>query len=111
MKPHRRRWVGTFFATLCLSLCVLGLGLAFLLIEWNMQQTIYGRVEPTLSFTVEEGVPTLTDDEGQPLELLSEEHRQTAYALLSTPGRVTLWLLRRQQALIVDGWAAIAPGG
>jgi len=39
------------------------------------------------------------------------EDRQTTYALLSTPGRVTLWLLRRQQALIVNGWAAIAPGG
>ncbi len=111
MKPPRRRTVGTFFVALSLSLCVLGLGLAFLLIEWNMQQTVYGRVEPTLTFTVEEGVPTLTDAGGQALGVLPQQGRQAAYALLSTPARVTLWLWRAMQEAVADGWAALAPGG
>ncbi len=57
----------TFFATLVLSLCLLGLVLAVFLINYNIRTTIHGQVEFSLSYTMEAGVPVLTDQGGTPL--------------------------------------------
>ena len=110
MKPRRRRAAGTFLAALALSLCVLGLPLAFLLIECNMRLTVYGRVEPTVTFAVEQGAPTLTDGQGHTLTLLPESERQAAYALLAAPARAALWLLRCQQEAVARLFSYFASG-
>ncbi len=50
----------TFFAAFILTLCVLGLFLAFFVIECRIQQTTHGRVDLGVTYTVEDGVPAVT---------------------------------------------------
>lgn len=57
----------TFFTALILTLCVLGLLCAFLIIEYNIQQTTYGRVDLGVTYALEDGIPTVRVGEGEPL--------------------------------------------
>lgn len=57
----------TFFATLALSLCLLGLVLSLFLINYNIRTTVYGAVEFSLSYRMEAGLPILTDRSGNPV--------------------------------------------
>lgn len=49
----------TFFAAFILTVCVLSLFAAFFVIEYNIQQTTYGRVDLGITYTVEDGVPAV----------------------------------------------------
>ena len=53
-KRHRMR---PFVTALVLTLCVLGVGAACLVTEYNMQKTTYGRVDFGIGYTLEDGVP------------------------------------------------------
>ncbi len=57
----------TFFTAFILSLCMLGLLCAFLIIEYNIQQTTYGRVDLGVTYTVEDGIPAVQIDGAEPL--------------------------------------------
>lgn len=50
----------TFLITFILTLCVLGLFLAFFFIECRIQQTTHGRVDLGVTYTIEDGVPAVT---------------------------------------------------
>ena len=57
--PHRpkRHRMRPFVTALVLTLCVLGVGAACLVTEYNMQKTAYGRVDFGIGYTLEDGVP------------------------------------------------------
>lgn len=57
----------TFLTAFILSLCVLGLFAAFLIIEYNIQQTTYGLVDLGVTYTLEEGIPAVSIDGDAPL--------------------------------------------
>ena len=80
----------TFFAALALSLCLLGLLLALFVINYNIRHTLYGQVEFSLSYTLEEGLPVLTDSGGEPLWTLPEE----AALLIPAPTRLLIEFYR-----------------
>lgn len=106
MTNRHRRTASAFWATLLITLCVLGLGFACLLIECNMQQTTYGRVELGLSYTLEEGVPHLTRADGEPLPApLPSNWRQALRACVSAPVRLTALLLRWETDAVCRLWA------
>lgn len=60
MSALRRLPWRTFFIAFILALCVLSLFVAFFVIECNIQQTTYGRVDLGVTYTVEDGVPAVT---------------------------------------------------
>ena len=103
------RPVKTFFAAFVLTLCVLALPLSFLLVEWNMQRTVYGRVEPGVSFSVVAGRPTLTADNGEAVTLVPQEGQRVAYALLPAPVRAGWYLLRGEVEAAARLWEHIWP--
>lgn len=92
----------TFFVVFVLSLCVLGLLLSFLVIEYNIRRTTYGQVDVDLSYTLQEGLPVLTDGAGEPLWTLPEEWRQPLSALVDAPTRLLLWLYGRVGEMLRD---------
>ena len=80
---ERRRIGGSFLVGFCLTLCILGLAAACLLIEWNMQETTYGRAELGLTYTVEEGQLCLRrSDTGEAIQLLSPQQREKLLGLV-----------------------------
>lgn len=93
-RPRRRKTARrTFFAALILSLCVLGLPVACLWIDLDMQNTVYGTVRPAFGCRVEDGIPLLTDGGGAPL-LPSAEHADLLGTLPDAPTQLLLALLR-----------------
>ena len=93
-RPHRRKKARRpFFAALILSLCVLGLPVACLWIELDMQNTVYGAVRPAFGCRVEDGLPILTDGSGAPL-LPSAERAELLGALPDAPTQLLIRLLR-----------------
>lgn len=60
-RPETRRAIGTFFAALILSLCVLGFAAACAVIEYNMQKTATGEADFGITYTMRAGVPEITD--------------------------------------------------
>lgn len=102
---ERRRIGGSFLIGFCLTLCVLGLAEACLLIEWNIRQTTYGRVEPGVTYTLEEGQLCLRrTDTGEAIQPISEEMREAFAPLVSAPCRITGWLLRQESAWLERAW-------
>jgi hypothetical protein len=104
MKHRRSLPVKTFAVAFILTLCVLGFGLACLVIEWNMQTVLYGEVQPTGGYRMEQGVPVLTRPDGQPVTVLTEKPRQALWALLPPPARATLTLLQGESAACGRLW-------
>ncbi len=93
-RPHRRKKARrTFFAALILSLCVLGLPVACLWIELDMQNTVYGAVRPAFGCRVEDGLPILTDGSGAPL-LPDSGQTELLDALPDAPTQLLIRLLR-----------------
>lgn len=93
-RPHRRKTARrTFFAALILSLCVLGLPVACLWIELDMQNTVYGAVRPAFGCRVEDGLPILTDGSGAPL-LPDGGQTELLDALPDAPTQLLIRLLR-----------------
>ncbi len=103
----RRRWWKTFAVTLTVSLCVLGLGVACLAIECNMQQTRYGRVELGVSYHLEEGIPRLEGENGGELAALSPGWRQALWGVVAAPVRLTAELLQRETQAAARLWEQI----
>ncbi len=58
-KLRRLPW-RTFFTAFILTLCVLGLFLAFFFIECRIQLMTTGRMDLGVTYTLEEGVPVVT---------------------------------------------------
>ncbi len=57
----RSRWAwGTFWSAFLLSLCVLGLGLSCLVIEYNTRHISDGAVDFGVRYTLEAGCPQVT---------------------------------------------------
>ena len=82
----------TFFFAFVLSLCILGLLLSFVVIEYNIRRTTYGQVDFDISYTLEGGVPVLTDGAGEPLWTLPARWKQPLATLVDAPTRLLLWL-------------------
>ena len=99
-----RRIGGSFLIGFCLTLCVLGLVEACLLIESNIRQTTYGRVEPGVTYTLEEGQLCLRlTDTGEAIQLIPEGMREALGSLVSAPCRITGGLLRQGSRVGVGG--------
>lgn len=103
------RPIKTFFAAFVLTLCALALPLSFLLIEWNMQRTVYGRVEPGVSFSVVAGCPTLTATDGERVTAIPKPGQRVVYALLPAPVRAGWYLLRGEVEAAARLWEHIWP--
>ncbi len=76
-----------------LTLCVIGLPLAFGVIEYNTQRMATGRFEPGVYFAVEAGRPMLCTPTGE-TEAVPSAWRRGIYALLPAPLRALSWLWR-----------------
>lgn len=110
MTNRHRRTASAFWATLLITLCVLGLGFACLLIECNIQKTTYGRVELGLSYTLESGFPRLMRADGKPLPApLPSNWRQALRACVSAPVRLTALLLRQETDALCRLWPLFEP--
>ncbi len=107
---NRRRAAGSFFTALVLALCVLGLGGACLLIEYNIQRTAYGRVSFVYGYTLQGGEPVVTAG-GNRLGLLPPATEQALRACVAPPVRLTAELLRRETAAFARLWARLLPTG
>lgn len=57
----------TFFTAFILTLCFLGLFVAFLIIEYNIQKTTYGQVDLGVTYTLIDGIPVVRAGESEPL--------------------------------------------
>lgn len=104
MKPAK-----AFMAAFILTLCALALPLSFLVIEYNMRHTVYGRVETGVSFSVDVGRPVLTDDNGEAVIAIPKQTRRAAYALLSAPARLIGYFLRGETQAATRLWEYIWP--
>ena len=88
----------TCLITVILTLCVLGLFCSCLLIEYNLQKTVYGHVDFGLRYRIEDGMPALTDTDGLPVGGLTDRQKTAVQLCLPAPLRLTGWLLRREGA-------------
>ncbi len=101
--------VKTFFVAFILTLCVLALPLSFLLVEWNMQSTVYGRVEPGVSFSVVAGRPVLITTDGEAVTTIPQAGQRAVYALLPAPVRAGWYFLRGEVEAAARLWEYIWP--
>lgn len=96
---------GQFAVAFVLTLCLFGLFLSFFLIECNIRQTVYGKVELPVGFQLEEGLPVLTRlPRGEPMGEVPDCVQQAAFALLPGGQRLTAALIRGETALAAWGW-------
>lgn len=108
------RWhvLPRLLAVFALAVCVAGFGPACLLIECNIQRTVTGRVEPGITFSLEEGMPVLTDTvSGNPMLRLSDEKRQGVAVLLPPSLRLLGTLWREELAAASRLWELVAERG
>ena len=77
----------TFTAAFILTLCVLGLGCAFFVIEYNIQKTTYGQVDLGITYTLEDGVPAVRVDREESLAI-PPAVTQTAEVAVPPPVRL-----------------------
>ena len=105
MKPKRRIPLGSFFAALLLTLCVLGFGGACLLIEYNTRHTLYGETGLPISYRLEQGVPVLTGtDTDTPLLSVPAAIGQAAFSAVSPGKRILFTLWRGETAAAKTLW-------
>lgn len=100
MGRPRRAW-RTFIAAFILTLCVLALGCAFLLIEYNMQKTTYGTVDFGISYTMQDGVPLVRVGQGEPIGLPPRVAR-VCEAVVAPPLRLLAVLWRGEAEAIAE---------
>lgn len=99
MKKSRVPW-RTFFAAFVLTLCVLGLGCAFLVIEYNIQHTTYGQVDFGVSYTMTDGLPSVAVD-GEQVLSPSPTVARLGEAMVPPPVRLLLELWHSENELAV----------
>ena len=99
-----RSRIGGFFIGFCLTLCVLGLVGVCLLAEVNMQKTAYGRVEPTVGYTLEAGRLQLYRIADGAARSLPAPLRERLTSLISAPVQGFGWLLRQESAGLEQMW-------
>lgn len=95
-----RQKAGAFIAAFLLTVSLGGLGVAFAAVEWNTRRVLYGQVTPAVGYTVQNGLPVVTDGEGRPLFSLSDNTKQGGFVLLSPAARGVLLLLRGEAAAV-----------
>lgn len=95
---QRRQNLRTYWVTLLLLLCLPAMGLSCFWIEYNMQQTAYGRVDMDWRYTLVQGVPLPCDEQGQTaLPAWTADQRQLAETCLPPGARLALWVLRGEE--------------
>ena len=97
----------TFLTAFILTLCVLGLLCAFLIIEYNIQQTTYGRVDLGVTYTLEDGIPAVRIGGGEPLAVPSAVE-QTAKVVVPPPLRLFAALWRWECEAAARFWEALS---
>lgn len=98
-----RSRISTWLTAFILTLTLLSLAPACLLIECNLQQTLQGRVDLGVTFTLEEGIPTLSSAESPPSPP-AERVWQGVSALLAPGQRIVGRLLRWESDLAARLW-------
>ena len=96
----------TFLVTFILTLCVLGLFLAFFVIECRIRQTTYGQVDLGVTYTVEDGVPAVTVDGDKSLTIPTVVGR-TADVVVPPPVRLLAALWRWENELAERFWTLV----
>lgn len=110
MTALRRLPWRTFLTAFILSMCVLGLICACLLIEYNIQQTSYGRVDFGLTYAIENGTPLVTrTDTDETVTLLSADTQQLAAPAVPAPIRLLAALVRGEIQAAQQFWEWINP--
>lgn len=105
MNALRRLPWRTFFIAFILSLCVLGLVCSCLLIEYNIQQTSYGKVDFGLTYTIKNGTPVLTrTDTDETVILLNADARQLVAPAVPSPLRLLAALVRGEIRAAQQFW-------
>ncbi len=106
MSALRRLPWRTFFIAFILTLCVLSLFVAFFVIECNIQQTTYGRVDLGVTYTVEDGVPAVTLSGGETLAV-PPAVEQVCEIVVPPPVRLfaALWRWENEAAERLWEWA------
>ncbi|MBQ9859509.1 MAG: hypothetical protein IJO76_02380 [Clostridia bacterium] len=99
MKSVRIRALCGVFLLTC---TLLSLGPLFLLVEGNIQEALHGQFNPSLQFTLQEGVPTLST--AGPLPAASLRLQQGILALLPVGVREAVCLLRRELSAAATLW-------
>lgn len=95
MTTKRRASFRVFFIAFILSVCALGFVAACLIIEYNMQQTTYGKVDFGLSYTMEDGFPVITrTDTGQAVSLFTDRQREVLSPFLDVSVRLGVRTVR-----------------
>ena len=97
----------TFFTAFILALCVLSLFCAFLIIEYNIQQTTYGRVDLGVTYTIEDGVPAVQIRGGEPLTV-PPAAAQVCEVAVPPPLRLFAALWRWQNEAAKWFWEALS---
>lgn len=97
-----RSRIGAVCAVFILACTLLSLGPLCLLIEGNLQQTVHGRFDPGVGFSLQEGVPTLSD--GEAPTPTDPRLRQGVTALIQPGYRLVLRLVRWELEAAVWLW-------
>lgn len=104
-----RQKAGAFIAAFLLTVSLGGLGVAFAAVEWNTRRVLYGQVTPAVGYTMQAGLPVITDGQGQPLFTLSDTAKQGLFALLSPAARGVAALLWGEGAAVQRLWEQALP--
>ncbi len=89
-----------FLTAFCLTLCVMGLPLAFAAVGHQTKQVMGRPSAPATGYTAEQGLPVIIDGGGQPLLFIPAAVKQGLFALLPPPARATLALLKKEAAAV-----------
>ena len=103
-----RQKAGAFLAAFLLTLCIGGPGVAFAAVEWNTRRVLYGQVTPRVDYTVTNGLPVITDEEGHPLFTLSTTAKERLFVLLSPAARGALLLVKGEAAATEWLWKRVS---
>lgn len=104
-----RQKAGAFIAAFLLTVSLGGLGVAFAAVEWKTRRVLYGQVPPAVSYTMQAGLPVITDGQGQPFFALSDNTKRQLFALLSPAARGVLTLLRGEGVAVQTLWERVVP--
>ena len=94
----------TFFVAFILTLCVLGLLLAFFFIECRVRLATYGRMDLGVTYTLDSGAPVITLAERGETLAVPPAVGQTVDAFVPPSLRLFSRLLRRENTMAQQLW-------
>lgn len=94
----------TFFTAFILTLCVLGLLLAFFFIECRVRLATYGRMDLGVTYTLDGGAPVITLAERGETLAVPPVVGQTVDAFVPPSLRLFSRLLRRENTMAQQLW-------